>query len=81
MKKTLSLFQNDVCCIFHLACEVTLSHSFLDNYFFRDFLFNTRPLVKSVYQKIKFLISKPKHMLWVLKRIVSLRRFFCAPKI
>ena len=30
-----------------------------------------RPLVKSAYQKINFLISQPKHMLWVLKRMVS----------
>ena len=36
----------------------------------------TRPLVKSVHQKIHFLISQPKHMLWVLKRTVSMRRFF-----
>ena len=35
-----------------------------------------RPLVKSAYQKINFLISQPKHMLWVLKRTVSMRRFF-----
>ena len=35
-----------------------------------------RPLVKSAYQKINFLISQPKHMLWVLKRIVSMRQFF-----
>ena len=36
-----------------------------------------RPLVKSVYQKKNtFLIFKPKHMLWVLKRKVSMRRFF-----
>ena len=40
-----------------------------------------RSLVKSVYQKINFLISQPKHILWVLKRTVSLstvslRRFF-----
>ena len=35
-----------------------------------------RPLVKSAYQKIIFLISQPKHMLWVLKRTVSVRRFF-----
>ena len=35
---------------------------------------------KSVYQKIYFLISQPKHMLWVLKRTVSMRRFFWAPK-
>ena len=34
------------------------------------------PLVKSVYQKIIFLIYQPKHMLWVLKRTVSTRRFF-----
>ena len=27
-----------------------------------------------------FLISQPKHMLWVLKRTVSMRRFFCEPK-
>ena len=40
---------------------------------------STRPLVKNVYQKINFLISQPKHMLWVLKRTVSMRRFFGAP--
>ena len=39
-----------------------------------------RPLVKSVYHKINFLISQPKHMLWVLKRTISMRRFFWAPK-
>ena len=33
-------------------------------------------LVKSVHQKIIYLISQPKHMLWVLKRTVSLRWFF-----
>ena len=27
-----------------------------------------------------FLIFQPKHMLWVLKRTVSMRRFFCGPK-
>ena len=31
-----------------------------------------RPLVKSVSKKINFLISQPKHMLWVL----SMRGFF-----
>ena len=36
----------------------------------------SRPLVKSAYQKNYFLISQPKHMLWVLKRTVSMRRFF-----
>ena len=39
------------------------------------------PLVKSVYQKNIFLISQPKHMLWVLKSTISMRRFFWAPKI
>ena len=34
-----------------------------------------RPLVKSAYPKITFLISQPKHMLWVLKRTVSMRWF------
>ena len=33
-------------------------------------------LVKSALLKIIFLISQPKHMLWVLKRTVSMRRFF-----
>ena len=35
-----------------------------------------RTLVKSAQQKLHFLISQPKHMLWVLKRTVSMRRFF-----
>ena len=33
----------------------------------------------SAYKVIKCLISQPKHMLWVLKRTVSMRRFFKAP--
>ena len=39
-----------------------------------------RTLVTSAWRKFNFLISQPKHMLWVLKRIVSMRRFFWAPK-
>ena len=35
-----------------------------------------RPLDKSVYWKTIFFISHPKHMLWVLKRTVSMRQFF-----
>ena len=31
-------------------------------------------------KKMFFLISQPKHMLWVLKRKFSMRRFFRAPK-
>ena len=39
-----------------------------------------RPPDKSAYWKIIFFISHPKHMLWVLKRTVSMWRFFWAPK-
>ena len=35
-----------------------------------------RPPDKSAYWKIIFFISHPKHMLWVLKRTVSMRQFF-----
>ena len=35
-----------------------------------------RTLVKRVFTKFIFLISQPKHMYWVLKRTVSMRRFF-----
>ena len=40
----------------------------------------SRPLVKSAYKKKKFLISQPKPVLWVLKRIVTMRPFFWASK-
>ena len=33
-------------------------------------------LYKSVLSKAKFLISQPKHVLWVLERTISMRRFF-----
>ena len=36
----------------------------------------SKTLDKSAYQKINFLVSHPKHMLWVLKRTVSMRQFF-----
>ena len=39
-----------------------------------------RPPAKSAEQKIIFLISEPKHMLWVLKWTVSMRRFFEHPQ-
>ena len=39
-------------------------------------LYNNRTLVKSALRKFNFLISQPKHMLWVLKRTVSMRQFF-----
>ena len=39
-----------------------------------------RPPDKSVYWNMIFFISQPKHMLWVLKRTISKRWFFWAPK-
>ena len=42
--------------------------------------FEARPSVESVYQKNNLLVSQEKHLLWVLKRTVSMRRFFWAPK-
>ena len=51
---------------------------------FCDFLFFylsvRRPPDKSVYLKSVFFISCPKHVLWVLKRMFSMRWFFSAPK-
>ena len=35
-----------------------------------------RALVMIAYQVIDCLISQPKHMLWVLKRTIAMRRFF-----
>ena len=35
-----------------------------------------KTLVKSAQRKFNFVISQPKHMLWVLKRTVSMKRFF-----
>ena len=32
--------------------------------------------VKCILEKYFFFISQPNHMLWVLKRTVSIRRFF-----
>ena len=38
------------------------------------------PLQTKFAGGINILISQPKHMLWVLKRTVSMRRFFLAHK-
>ena len=35
-----------------------------------------RAIVMIAYQVINCLISQPKHMLWVLKRTLAMRRFF-----
>ena len=39
-----------------------------------------KPLDKSAKSKINFLITQQKDMLWVLKRTISMRWFFWAPK-
>ena len=39
-----------------------------------------RALVMCAYHVINCLISKPKHMVYVLKRTATMRRFFKAPK-
>ena len=51
-------------------------HLFNQKSHYHNFVVLLRPLVKSAYQKSNFRISQPKHMLWVLKRTVSMRRFF-----
>ena len=43
-------------------------------------LWPDRTLVKSAYQKFNFLFSQRKHIMLVLKRTASIRRFFWAPK-
>ena len=43
-------------------------------------LFNVFPIHQVRTKKNNFLIFQPKHMLWVLKRTVSMRRFFEHPK-
>ena len=55
-------------------CRRSKSRHFQDKNFSRIRV--CQALDKSAYQKINFLISHPKHMLWVLKRTVSMRQFF-----
>ena len=37
-------------------------------------------MLKNCVYKKQIVISQPKHMLWVLKRTVSMKLFFWAPK-
>ena len=53
-------------------------HNFTFIFFALSGPMTTRPPDKSAYLKSIFFISHPKHMLWVLKRTVSMRRFFRA---
>ena len=64
-----------------MLCNYFLTHQFkhvlgAQNNFLFEMVLLSKPLVKSGYQNVNFLISEPKNMLWVLKRNVSLRRFF-----
>ena len=59
--------------------ENSCTHGSMESQF-HSMCVNYRTLVKSAYQKNDFLIFQPKHMLWVLKRTVSMRRFFWAPE-
>ena len=63
-----------------LWLQTRLIHVFPEKAYVKTVLYPNpcynRTLVKSVYQKIKFLIAQPKHMLWVLKRTVLMRLFF-----
>ena len=61
----------------------TLSQKLIRNLFCKKLSVNInlqwhmyQGLVMSAYKVINCLISQPKHMFWVLKRTVSMRRFF-----
>ena len=78
-----------VLCLFYAAPWVgplSVIVPFLSRIYFLKVIFEYkwyRPLVtvlKSVYRKISILNSQPKLMLWVLKRTISMRSFFWAPK-
>ena len=63
-------------------CSKTLYYkNILETYFVKPVgkyqfaMASIRDLVKSAYKVITYPISQPKHMLWVLKRTVSMRRF------
>ena len=48
--------------------------------FSKDQLYCRHPDKECINENYFFLIYQPKHMLWVLKRTISMRRFFWAPK-
>ena len=52
----------------------------LQSFCYSWFHYSIRPLDTSAYWITFFIISHPKHMLRVIKRTVSIRRFFWAPK-
>ena len=52
----------------HILCKPVGKYQFI--------MACNRALVMIAYQVINCLISQPKHMLWVLKRTIAMRRFF-----
>ena len=65
--------------VIHVS-SLALVFSTFNNHFCSNFILTYAAYIrapdKSAYWKTIFFISYPKHMLWVLKRTVSMRRFF-----
>ena len=59
-----------------LGKEFTISPRAISATIYGVYCTSCRSPDKSAKLKIIFLVSQPKHMLWVLKRTVSMRRFF-----
>ena len=58
------------------SCLINFDECLRDKSFDHSVSKLDRPPDESAYLKIIFFISHPKHMLWVHKRTVSMRRFF-----
>ena len=63
----------------HLTCIVHLLH-YAAPYLCPPVHLLYRTLDETAYQKKYFIISHSKHMLWVLKRTISMKWFFCTHK-
>ena len=77
------MIKSSVKCTLKYAAEVKSKQHFQDIKYCQEKGYKHcygRPPDKSVYCKIIYFISHPKHMLWVPKRTVSMRQFFGAPK-
>ena len=78
--------QNLLCDDSHIWHALVVSLSWKSTYCFLLLLFFSNFFISSTGLQIRvrivklFLIYHPKHMLWVLKRTVSMRRFFEHPK-
>ena len=67
-------YHYDIMSVVHMNGMCYLVNRVIKGQFYKGVMGS--PFVKRVYQKIIFLISQPKHTLWVLKRTISTRRFF-----